>query len=133
MTPVGSTMLNQPTPVVDMADVERIASRDYPPDVAAQIGEQIGAPDVREKTRVVLACLKVAKGGYARLQRALQDAPGYWRELLSEAEYPLATKRWSRMRALSEQKRSSIYLRDWKQYVAWLGRETIVSPSQHDR
>jgi hypothetical protein len=126
-------MRDQPTPVVDMQDVERVVCRDYPPGVAADIREWVGALDVREKARVVLACLKVAKGDHARLQHALADAPGYWRELLSEAEYPLATKRWSRMKAMSEEERSSIYQRDWNQYVAWLGRDTNVTPRERDR
>lgn len=126
-------MLHQPTPVVDMSDVERVVCRDYPPDVVAVIREQVGALDVREKARVVLACLKVAKGSYDRLGSALEDAPGYWRELLSEAEYPLATKRWSRMKAMSDEQRSSIYQRDWNQYVAWLGREADMTPDECDR
>jgi hypothetical protein len=126
-------MRNQPTPVVDMNDVERVVAREYPPDLAAEIHGRIGALEVREKARVVLACLKVAKREYGRLRRALADAPGYWRELLSEAEYPLATKRWSRMKQLSEQERSSIYLRDWSQYVAWLGRAAAATPAQHER
>jgi hypothetical protein len=121
-------MPNQPTPVVDMDDVERVVRREYPVEMVADILRRIDAVDVREKPRVVLACLKVAKGDRRRLDAALSDAPGYWREILSEAEYPLATKRWSAMDRLSDEQQSAIYERDWNQYVAWLGRNASRSP-----
>jgi hypothetical protein len=110
-----------------MDDVERVVRRDYPPSSVPDILLQINATDVREKARVVLACLKVANGDTRRLEGALQDAPGYYREILSEAEYPLATTRWSRMKELSDKERSSVYERDWKQYIAWLGRAALPS------
>jgi hypothetical protein len=113
--------------MVDMDDVERVVRRDYPPSSVPDILCQITATDVREKARVVLACLKVASGDRRRLEGVLQDAPGYYREILSEAEYPLATKRWSRMQELSDEERSSVYEHDWKQYIAWLGRAALPS------
>jgi hypothetical protein len=109
-----------------------VLRREYSPDVVAEILQRVASLDVCEKARVVLACLKVAHGDHRRLQGALEDAPGYYRELLSEAEYPLATKRWSRMRELPDLERSSIYERDWNQYVAWLGREVLAAPSEDD-
>ena len=81
-------MLKQPAPIVDMDDVERVLLRDYPPEVAAETRQTVSALDVREKVRVVLACLKVAKGDYRLLKNTLRDAPGYYRERLGEAEYP---------------------------------------------
>jgi hypothetical protein len=115
-------MRSQPTPVVDMDDVERVVRRDYPADKVADILREIDATNAPESARVVLACLKLAKGDLRRLQGDLRNASGWYREILSDAEYPLATKRWSRMGKMTDQERSSIYERDWNQYVAWLGR-----------
>ncbi len=74
MTPV-----RQPTPSVTEADVERIVRRDYPANVAGEILELIATVSVREKPRVVLACLKIANGDLDRLRANLSDASGYYR------------------------------------------------------
>ena len=116
-------MPEQPTPSVTESDVVRIVRRDYPADAVAGILELIATVDVREKPRVVLACLKIADGDLEKLRSNLADASGYYREILSEAEYPLATKRWFRVHSLSEDEVRSIYDKDWRQYSDWLARE----------
>lgn len=100
----------------------RIVRRDYPADAEAGILELIATVDVREKPRVVLACLKIANGNLDRLRGELAAASGYYREILSEAEYPLATKRWSRIESLPESEVRAIYDKDWRQYSEWLAR-----------
>ena len=114
--------MRQPTPSVTEDDVERIVRRDYPATVADEILELIATVEVREKPRVVLACLKIASGNLDRLRADLSSASGYYRELLSEAEYPLATKRWSRIESLPEDEVRAIYENDWRQYSDWLNR-----------
>jgi transposase-like protein len=41
--------------------------------------------EVREKPRVILACLKNANGNLEKLQAELANAAGYWREIIGEA------------------------------------------------
>jgi len=77
--------------------------------VVGEILQLIATVTVREKPRVVLACLKIANGDLDRLRANLADASGYYRELLSEAEYPLATKRWSRIHSMPEDEVRDIY------------------------
>lgn len=125
-------MRSQPTPVVDMDDVDRVVRRDYPPDMVADLLRQIHATDMQGKARVALACLKIANGDWRRLRGALENAAGWYREILAEAEYPLASKRLLRDEALSDQERSSIYQRDWNQYVAWLGRDAVAASDQDE-
>ena len=96
--------------------------RDFPANAVDSILALIAAVEVREKSRVVLACLKVANGDLDRLRRQLDDASGHYREILSEAEYPLATRRWSRIETLSDEELRSIYDKDWQQYSEWLNR-----------
>lgn len=114
--------VSQPTPSVNEDDVVRIVRRDYPAGAFEEIMALIAAVEVREKPRVVLGCLKIANGDLDRLRRELADASGYYREILGEAEYPLATKRWSRIESLSEEEVRAIYDKDWKQYSEWLTR-----------
>ena len=112
----------QPTPSVNENDVERVLRRDYPTNLVDEILALIATVEVREKPRVVLACLKIANGNVDRLRNELANASGYYREILSEAEYPLATKRWSRIEFLPEDEVRAIYEKDWRQYSEWLTR-----------
>jgi len=114
--------IRQPTPSVSEEDVLRIVRRDYAATAVDEIMALIVPVQVREKPRVVLACLKVANGDLDRLRRELADASGYYREIVSEAEYPLATKRWSRIESLPEEEIRAIYDEDWRQYSEWLAR-----------
>lgn len=107
---------------VSDADVERILSRDYPEADLPQLRGLIRDVDVIEKPRVVAACLKNAGGSTERLRKELDDAPGYYREILSEAEYPMATKRWGSINKLSDSERQRIYDKDWAQYQEWFAR-----------
>jgi hypothetical protein len=120
-------MREQPTPAVDMHDVERVVNRDYAPDMVADILRRIDATDVPERARVALACLKLANGDRRQLEGALHSAVVDYRDVLMAAEYPLAGKRWSRWNTLSDQERSSIHERDWNQYIAWLGRDAVAA------
>jgi hypothetical protein len=80
----------------------------------------IGSVEVREKARVVLACLKNAKGNLEKLKAELADASGYWREIISEAEYPYYTKKMFRIERLSAREKEQIIEKDKSQYLKWL-------------
>src|SRR5262245_32321317 len=112
----------QPTPSVTEEDVERVVRRDYPAHFRDAIFALIAKVEVREKPRVVLACLKIAGGDMERLRGELANADGYYREILSDAEYPLASKRWSRIQSLPEAEVRAIFDKDWRQYSEWLNR-----------
>ena len=113
---------SQPTPTVTDEDVDRVLCRDYPADCLDEIRARIAAVEVREKPRAILACLKIADGNVARLRGALTTVDGYYREIMGEAEYPLATKRWSRIESLPDHEVQAIYDQDWRQYRRWLTR-----------
>ena len=112
----------QRTPTVSEADVKRILNRDYPADSRDEILRLIDAVIARVQPRVVLACLKLGGGDPVRVKQELNDAPGYWREIISDAEYPLATRKWHNLESESEDVRQRVYDADWKQYSDWLNR-----------
>jgi hypothetical protein len=115
--------MSQYVPDVTEEDVERIVRRDYPPDVQAAVREMIRKVEVREKPRVILSCLKVAQGDLKRLEGELHDASGWYREIISEAEYPGYTKVWFRIDRLPAEEVDRIIEKDKKQYLEWLHRD----------
>ena len=114
--------MTERTPEVGEQDVERILCRDYPEANLEEIWEAIRQLQVREKWRVVLARLKNAAGSVNALRKQLDEAPGYYRESIAEAENPDATRRWSRLDELPQAERQSIFDKDWRQYQQWLHR-----------
>ena len=116
MTPI------QRVPNVTEGDVDRIVRREYSTELAPMILATIKAVEVREKPRVILACLKVAEGNPDQLRHALSEAAGYSRELIAEAEYPHASRAWSRLASLPSEDVEAIFGRDWHQYSEWLAR-----------
>lgn len=107
-------------PDVSEHDVQRIVRRDFPIDAQDAIHKMIRGVEVREKTRVVLACLKNAKGSLEKLRGELANASGYWREIIGEAEYPNYTKQMFRIDKLSAGEKERIIEKDKNQYLVWL-------------
>ena len=112
----------QYVPSVTESDIERIVRRDYPSELHAVIHEMIRGTEVREKPRVIMACLKNANGNLERLRGDLTNASGWWREIIGEAEYPNYTKKMFRIDRLSAEERARIVEKDKAQYLAWLHR-----------
>jgi len=79
---------------------------------------------VREKVRVMLACMKAAGGDVQKLKGNLNEAEGYYREIIGEAEYPFYVKKMFRMDKLTEQEKADIIEKDKKQYLDWLNRKS---------
>ena len=115
--------MEQFVPQVSDADVERIIQRDFPQDKHEEIRGLIRPLEVREKPRVVLACLKNAAGDITKLKYYLHEASGYYREHIGEAEYPNYMKKIFRIDRLTEAEVSALYEKDKNQYLAWLHRE----------
>jgi hypothetical protein len=116
--------VDQFTPQVDQEDVERVLQRDFPVDHRQELREMMQRLEVREKDRVILACMKSAGGDVQKLRGNLNNAAGYYREIISEAEYPFWSKRMFRIEKLSEKEVADIIEKDKKQYLDWLNRKT---------
>ena len=112
--------MEQFTPEVTDVDVERVIDRDLPLEKRDEIRAVIEQVEVREKPRVILACLKSAGGDLQKLKGNLAEASGYYREIIGEAEYPNYMKKAFHIDKLSEVEKSVIIEKDKKQYLAWL-------------
>ena len=116
--------MDQFTPQVTQEDVERVLQRDFPAEHWEELREMIQLVHVREKDRVILACMKNAGGDVQKLKGNLNEASGYYREIIGEAEYPFYVKKMFRIDKLTEKEKSDIIEKDKKQYLDWLNRKS---------
>ena len=116
--------LKQPAPIVSKADVERIVRRDDSRDnfhkVISMLNEYGAEDRQREPDRVRLAVLKLANGNIEELKRFLGWAKCDYRDVLSPAEYPMASEIWFRMEKMIKEDIETIFQQDWEQYEYWL-------------
>lgn len=110
----------QPTPNVSRADVERVARREFSPELFAQVIAILDEYTDRERDRVQLATLKLAAGNLQELRRYVEWAKCDWRDVLGPAEYPRYEKKMFSIEKLSPEERQKIIDADWKQYSDWL-------------
>ena len=114
--------MSQFVPDVLSEDVERILERDFPAEARDKLRRLIEQIQLIEKLRVVVACMKNAAGDAQKLKNNLGQAEGYYRETLSEAEYPNYEKKMFRIDKLSEAEKAKIIEKDKAQYLSWFNR-----------
>lgn len=118
--------MDQFIPVVSEIDIERIVKRDFSSEDFEEIFKMINSVQVIEKTRVILACLKNSNGNIKKLRNEIENASGYWREIISQAEYPNYNKNSSKIYKLPQEQQEIIINKDRDQYLNWLGRLGIT-------
>jgi hypothetical protein len=123
--------VSQYVPSVSENDIERIVQRDYSSDLQAVIHEMIRGIEVREKPRVIMACLKNANGNFEKLRGELANASGWCREIIGKAEYPNYTKKMFRIDRLSADDKERLIEKDKTQYLAWLHRRGPSEKNGH--
>ena len=104
--------MSQYTPTVTDEDVERLLKRDYLHETHDEIRSLFISVTIRERLRVIAACLKNAGGDLELLKAQLSTANGYWRETISEAEYP-------RVKKASRYTETEIHDKQREQYLSW--------------
>lgn len=118
--------MNQPTPEISPADVERVVRRDFSEQEVADVLrtlEEYGTESFhREKERVQLAVLKLARGNCEKLRYEIECAKCDYRDTLGPAEYPAYTKAIFRIDKLPQEERKRLIDSDWKQYQEWLNK-----------
>lgn len=116
-------MSSQPTPDVTQSDIKRVVARDFSKGEVEEVFRLLDKYGKekweREPLRVRLAALKLADGNLERLRSEIDNAACDYRDVLGPAEYPLATKKWSKMNKMAEAEKQEIYGKDWRQYLEW--------------
>jgi hypothetical protein len=114
----------QLTPTVNRADVKRIIRRDFQSDefkAVVTILDEYGIEKwQRERDRVQLAVLKLAKGSMTSLRHWIDVAKYDYRDVLTDAEYPSYVKKILGIKDLPDDERQRIIDEDWRQYETWL-------------
>lgn len=109
-----------------MDDVERVVRRDFAHENYYKIIlvlNEYGTEDwQREPDRVRLAVLMLANGNIEELRRYIEWAKCDYRDVISPAEYPLASKKWFKMEKMTREEIDTIYKKDWEQYQLWLNK-----------
>jgi hypothetical protein len=118
--------MDQPTPKVTHADVERVIRRDFLPDqfdsVMSVLAEYGGETWHRELHRLQLAVLKLAAGSLEGLRREIEAAKCDYRDVLSYAEFPAYMNKTFRISQLPADEQRKIIDADWRQYETWFKR-----------
>ena len=102
--------MDQFIPTVTKKDVERILTRDYLPEKHEEIRLLISNITCQEKYRVTVACFKNSNKDFKRLVYELNNADGYWREAIADAEYPKIKKAKQLTDGEINEKRKVLYL-----------------------
>ena len=118
--------MEQPTPQISSADVERVVVRDFPAnrvtEVFAIINEYGQENWHRELHRVRLAALKLAAGSIERLRAAIDTANCDYRDVLASAEYPSYCDQIPPTGDVPADEERRVIESDWRQYQEWLNR-----------
>lgn len=118
--------MNQHIPTVDRTDVERIVTRDFSPELRAQVLQALSAygtePYQREPHRVHLDILKLAGGDLARVVQETENAGCDYRDTILSAEYPNYGRKMFHIDELPQLERDRITEADRQQYEVWLHR-----------
>jgi hypothetical protein len=121
-------MRKQPVPVVSPNDVERIVRWDFREEQFATVMVLLNEYGVekwhRERSRVQLAILKMARGSLETLRSYVDVAKQDYRDVLAAAEYPDYSKKGFRVRELLGEEQRRIIDADWMQYETWLRKLT---------
>jgi hypothetical protein len=78
---------------------------------------QVTSDSESGKNRICAAILKLANGDISKLDDLVIKANFDFRDIVSEAEYPEASKHGFDNRNEEDEKRD--YLKDWREYSAW--------------
>ena len=118
--------MSQHIPNVNRADVERVATRDFPADKVSQIFTLLSRYGIesyhQEIDRVHLDILKLADGDLDRVSQEVENACCDFRDTILAAEYPNYGKKMFQIDKFPPEERRSISNKDKEQYELWLRR-----------
>ncbi len=109
----------QLVPKVTEEDIRRLLLREFGEADYKEALSIISKKSHREGNRLKAACIKLANKKIDSLEHQASESAGYYREMISEAEYPNYMKKWSSASKLSDEDYNKLVERDAEQYLAW--------------
>lgn len=114
---------NQPVAKISNAELEFLIYREFSKNtdlVKLKLAEIQNDPQ-NGKNRICAAILKLAKSDLNKIDFLINKAKEDFRDIVSEAEYPRASKYGFDLP--NEKELKTVYLEDWNEYVEWKNKE----------
>ncbi len=114
-----NTKLEQPVAKISDAELKKLIDREFPKnsDLVKRKLTEIRSDSQNGKNRIGAAVLKLAKSDLNAIDSLIKKANEDFRDVVSQAEYPRASKYG--FDELSEKELKTDYLNDWTEYVDW--------------
>ena len=114
-----NTKLEQPVAKISDAELEKLIDREFSKnsDLVKRKLTEIRSDSQNEKNRLGTAILKLAKSDLNAIDSLIKKANEDFRDVVSQAEYPRASKYG--FDKPSEKELKTDYFNDWTEYVDW--------------
>tara|TARA_R110000744_G_scaffold24445_3_gene61273 strand:- start:1819 stop:2193 length:375 start_codon:yes stop_codon:yes gene_type:complete len=114
-----NTKLEQPVAKISDAELEKLIDREFPEnsDLIKRKLTEIQSDSQNGKNRIGAAVLKLAKSDLNAIDFLIKKANDDFRDIVSQAEYPRASKYG--FDEPNEKELKTDYLNDWTEYVDW--------------
>lgn len=117
------TKIEQPVAKISDTELEKLINREFPnnSDLVKRKLTEILSESQNGKNRIGAAVLKLAKSDLNAIDSLIKKANEDFRNVISQAEYPRATKYGFEERSDNELKVD--YLSDWIEYSEWKNKK----------
>jgi len=118
-----NTKIEQPVAKISDTEFEKLIDREFPKisDLVKRKLTEIRSDSQNGKNRIGAAVLKLAKSDINKIDLLINKANEDFRDVVSQAEYPRASKFGFDERSDNELKVD--YLNDWTEYSEWKNKE----------
>ncbi|XLS30540.1 hypothetical protein ACJD0Z_06870 [Flavobacteriaceae bacterium M23B6Z8] len=116
------TKIEQPVAKISDMELEKLVDREFPEnsDLVKRKLTEIKSDSRSGQNRIGAAVLKLANSDLNRIDYLIKTANKDFRDIISQAEYPRASKYGFDERSENELKTD--YLDDWTEYAEWKSR-----------
>lgn len=110
---------NQPVAKISNAELELLICREFPKDteLVKQKLAEIQSDSQKGKNRIAASILKLAKADLNKIDFLINRAKADFRDIVSKAEYPRASKYGFELP--NEKELKTVYLNDWNEFIEW--------------
>ncbi|MGM5471418.1 hypothetical protein ACS386_14155 [Flavobacteriaceae bacterium LMO-SS05] len=117
------TKIEQPVAKISDTELEKLIDREFPnnSDLVKRKLTEIRSDSQNGKNRIGAAVLKLAKSDLNAIDSLIKKANEDFRDIVSQAEYPRASKYGFEERSDNELKAD--YLNDWTEYSEWKNKK----------
>lgn len=115
--------VNQPIAKISTEDLHFLIEREFPGqnEVVKEKLNQVISDSQNGKNRIAACILKLADRDFNQLDDLIEQANEDFRDIVSRAEYPRASRR--EFNDLSQEESQEDYRRDWEDFSTWKAKK----------